>query len=153
MGHYRSEKEAAYWALRAMEKHVPAIWDDDGMEYGTMIYRIEDPWSGYWYTFSTPEPGKTRLYEPPPPPGSSTGWTEAALVHTHPNDTGISDGDIKIAIWNKYTVYMVTQSGAYWYEGKPEYEKYGKKSHVRYGTMWGQPYPWSFDNPLVKTYE
>lgn len=150
MGFYKSEKEAAYFALRELERYVPAEWTDGGIEWGTVIYRAVDSAGGYRYTFINPEEGKVREYEPPPPPLSTSGWTEIAIVHTHPNDTGFSGNDKTITLFRKCTMYMVTQSGAYWYEGKADFDGYGRNSLARFGTMWGDQYPWALDDPTVK---
>ncbi len=150
MGHYRSEREAAYYALQELKSYVPKEWDDNGTEWGTVIYRCDAPDGGYWYTFIIPAMGTTREYVVPPPPPTSSGWREVAVAHTHPNDTGFSGGDIKNALFSQYTWYMVTQSGAYWYLGEFAAKDVGTNSHERYGTMWGQPYPWSLTDPRIK---
>lgn len=143
MGYYRSEKECAYFALRELERYLPPTPDNDGVEWGTIIYRYDDPEGGYWYSFLNPTKGRLREWEP-------TGLvpkaaTERAYCHTHPNDRGFSTVDIDTALGQTFpyprcTMYMVTQSGAYWYEGKYEDKMFGRSSHVRYGTMWGLPY-------------
>ncbi len=148
MGYYRSEKEAAYFALRELEKYLPSTSDNNGVEWGTIIYRYDDPQGGYWYSFQNPSKGSKREWEPSElvPNGS----VEAAYCHTHPNDAPFSNVDIDTALGKTFpyprnTMYMVTQSGAYWYDGKLEDKMFGRSSHVRYGTMWGLPY-----NALVK---
>ena len=88
VGYYRSEKECAYFALRELEKYLPSTPDNEGTEWGTIIYRYDDPEGGYWYSFLNPTKGKTREWEPTllAPSGS----TERAYCHTHPNNKGFS---------------------------------------------------------------
>jgi len=144
MAYYKSEKEAAYFALRELEKHLPATPDNEGVEWGTIIFRYDDAvGGGYWYSFQNPSKGHKREWEPTEP--APNGSVEHAFCHTHPNNAGFSDVDVNTALGKTFpfprcTMYMVTQSGAYWYDGTFEDKMFGRNSHVRYGTMWGQPY-------------
>jgi hypothetical protein len=150
MGFYESEREAALWALRELQQYVPKKIDQNGIEWGTMIHRGTDPEGGYVYRFLTPEKGLVCEYVPANPPSWSSNWRDCAIVHTHPNDSGFSENDKTIAIARQVTIYMVTHSGAYFYQGKIEYACYGRDSHVRFGTLWGDPYPWALNEANTK---
>jgi Domain of unknown function (DUF4329) len=143
MAFYRSEKEAAYFALRELENYLPTTPDNKGTEWGTIIFRYDDPEGGYWYSYQNPSKGGAAEWEPraTAPKGS----VEYAFCHTHPNDAPFSKKDVDTALGKTFphprcTMYMVTQSGAYWYDGKFEDKMFGRDSHIRYGTMWGLPY-------------
>jgi len=143
MGYYRSEKEAAYFALQELKAYLPATPDNNGTEWGTIIYRFDDPEGGYWYSYQAVYKGKSAEWEPR---GSVPGGAvERAYCHTHPNDAPFSKQDVDTAlgethVYPRCTMYMVTQSGAYWYDGRIEDKFFPRNSSVRYGTLWGKPY-------------
>jgi hypothetical protein len=153
MGYYRSEKEAAGAALRQMEYELPEI-PANGVELGVVVYRWED-WEGApLYSFMNPSKGTGKDNEWIPTHPMTNGWVEWAICHTHPNDTGFSSKDkdmaLGIQLFRRSLIYMVTHSGAYWYDGTLDDTKYGRNSHARFGTFWGDPYPWRLDKPLEK---
>lgn len=153
MGYYRSELEAVGAALRQMESKLPAI-PADGIEWGTVIYRWEDFEGAPLYSFMNPSDGKGAKNEWVPTPPLNNGWVEWAICHTHPNDTGFSSNDKDMALgkqlFRRSRIYMVTHSGAYWYDGIPELTDYGRNSRARFATIWGTPYPWKLDKPTEK---
>lgn len=143
MEYYRSEKEAAYFALRRLESFLPPAPESKGIEWGMAILRCEDANGGYWYTFQEPTKGTAAEWQPTGV--VPKGWKEYAYCHTHPNDAPFSSTDIDTALGKKSpyprcTMYMVTQSGAYWYDGKFEDQMFARNAQVRYGKFWGKPY-------------
>ncbi|HQU84858.1 MAG TPA: hypothetical protein PKY59_17095 [Pyrinomonadaceae bacterium] len=143
MGFYRSEKEAAYFALQQLSAYLPETPDYNSVEWGTIIYRFDDPKGGYWYSYQEFYKGDSAEWEPRG--RVPNGAVERAYCHTHPNDAPFSNKDVDTAsgkthVYPPCTMYMVTQSGAYWYDGRTEPKLFPRNSPIRYGTMWGLPY-------------
>ena len=154
MGYYRSEMEAAGAALRQMETKLP-LTAADGIEWGTVIHRWEDFEGAPLYSFMNPsvnQSGEGNEWIPTRP--LRNGWVEWAICHTHPNDTGFSSKDKDMALgkqlFRRSRIYMITHSGAYWYDGTYDDTQYGRNSLARFGTIWGTPYPWKLDKPLER---
>ncbi len=143
MGFYSSEKEAAYFALRELKRFLPETPDNKGTEWGSIIYRYNDPEGGYRYSFQIPTTGMSAEWQPTGK--TPAGAIECAYCHTHPNDKPFSKVDIDTALGKRFPypktrMYMVTQSGAYWYDGKLDEKLWSRSSSARYGTMWGLQY-------------
>lgn len=141
---YKSEKEAAYWALKALESKLPATPTSATIspEWGTTIVRSNDPAGGYFYSFLQPTKAFTSdgLWAPSGAiPAGAKAW---AYAHTHPNNTFFSTIDTQQArgerglVKEKTVIYMVNKKGAYWYDGRTEY----LAPNARYGKFWGD-YP------------
>lgn len=139
---YKSEKYAACYALLSLEQTLPSEPRDD-KEWGVTIYRWSDPEGGYFYDFQWPPytyPGQNGWL---PAGRIPKGAEEVAYCHTHPNNTYFSTNDTKLArgelpiivISMKCTVYMVNQTGAYWYDGRTEF----LEESQRKGTLWKNP--------------
>jgi hypothetical protein len=149
---FRSVIEAAGSALRELEKKLPETATDNASEWGTLIVRADDPNGGYNYYYHpiTESSGVREWKATLRAPNGSIEW---AICHTHPNDTGFSSGDKDIAqgkkFFSKMKIFMVTFSGAYWYDGTYG-EEIGRNSHLRFGTLWGDTYPWAFHQSTEK---
>jgi len=145
MGHYRSEKETAYFALRELEGHLPETPTGKADEWGMLIFRQSDPEGGYLYTYQSPyKSGLTREWRPKG--RAPNGWEAVSFCHTHPNIKGFSKTDIdnawglSMAFPGEKCIYMINKAGAYWYDGGIEHSLYPRKSTLRYGTYWGTEY-------------
>ena len=135
--YYKSEKMAAYWALKNLADTLPETPKSarESPEWGTIVFRWEDlEEGGYCYAYQWP------LYASPDPDGLwrplgrvPAGTEEWAYCHTHPNDTFFSTIDTATAEREKTVMYMVCRSGAYWFDGKTE----GLSRSARFGILWG----------------
>lgn len=138
---FKSEKETAYWALLNLEQSLPSEPKND-IEWGTAIYRSPDPKGGYLYDFQWPPYTNSTENSWLPAGKIPEGAEEVAYCHTHPNntyfslnDTRLAKGDLPILFFTKKcTVYMVNQTGAYWYDGKTEFAN----DEQRKGLLWGK---------------
>lgn len=137
--YYKSEKEAAYWALKFLEAKLPAspTRAAESHEWGTTIYRWPDPDGGYKYSFLP----ITQAFTPDgfwQPTGKLPSGAQAcAYAHTHPNDAYFSTIDTETArgerglVKEPTVMYMVNRIGAYWYDGRTE------NLEARHGLLWG----------------
>ena len=137
MYYYKSEKMAAYWALRDLEAKLPSQPKSaaESPEWGTIIFRWPDSEEGgYKYSYQWP------LYDAIDPDGL---WRplgkipsyaeECAFCHTHPNNSFFSNIDTNTATTQRTVMYMVNKRGAYWFNGRTE----GLSKSARYGLLWG----------------
>jgi len=137
---FNSEKEAAYWALLNLEPLLPSE-PHDGKEWGMAIYRWSNPEGGFLYDFQWPPYSHTQDNSWLPAGVRPAGTEEVAYCHTHPNnkyfstnDTKLARGELPVIVFSKKcTVYMVNQTGAYWYDGRDGY----KSENQRKGLLWG----------------
>ncbi|MPZ58988.1 MAG: hypothetical protein GEU91_21375 [Rhizobiales bacterium] len=144
MHYYKSEKEAAYFALKMLESKLPAIPKSavDSPEWGTTIFRWKDVEGGYKYAFQEPYQAmaKDGLWEPLGRIPSFPEVEVRAYAHTHPNNTYFSNIDLETArgerglVKEKTVMYMVNKTGAYWYDGRTE----ELQPAGRHGLMWGE---------------
>jgi hypothetical protein len=140
--YYKSEKEAAYWALKLLEEKLPTSPKSavESPEWGTIIFRWSDPEGGYKYSFQQPlykAVTKDGLWQPLGAiPSFAKAW---AYAHTHPNNTYFSNIDLETArgerglVKERTVMYMVNRIGAYWYDGRTEY----LAPSARHGLLWG----------------
>lgn len=139
--YYKSEKEAAYYALKSLEATLPSTPKSakESPEWGTTIFRWPDEIDGgYKYAFQsiyqavTPDGFWQPLGKLPP------ATVAIAYAHTHPNNLSFSNIDTQTArgerglIKEKTVMYMVNRSGGYWYDGRTEF----LSPEARYGTLW-----------------
>ena len=135
---FKSEKEAAYWALANLEQNLPAE-PANGIEWGMIIYRSPDPEGGYFYDFQWPPYSIGQQNEWEPKGKVPNGAEEVGYCHTHPNDAPFSRTDKQTAIGQRgldrarKIMYMVTQSWAFWYDERDE----NISAKARLGIFWG----------------
>lgn len=140
--YYKSEKQAAYNALKALELKLPATPKSaaESPEWGTIIFRWPDAVEGgYKYSFQEPYEAVTPdgMWQPlRATPSYAKPW---AYAHTHPNDLYFSNVDTETArgvrglVKERTVMYMVNRVGAYWYDGRTEY----LAPNARHGLLWG----------------
>jgi hypothetical protein len=141
--YYKSEKEAAYWALKLLEEKLPAtpMSAVESPEWGTIIFRWPDgEEGGYKYSFQEPLYKAIRRDGLWDPLGRIPDYAQAsAYAHTHPNNSFYSTTDTATArgegglVKEPTVMYMVNRTGAYWYDGRTEY----LAPSARYGVLWG----------------
>jgi len=145
MAFYTSEKQAAWFALNELKSKLPALPNRNLTEWGTTIVRFTDTEGGYFYSYHYLTESKLNAewqpFKPSPQPSK-----DVAYCHTHPNDAPYSEVDYRLGLGNypplntKCNLYMVTQSGAYCYDGKLDM-MYGTENRIRFSTLWGLPFP------------
>lgn len=139
--YYKSEKEAAYWALKALEAKLPAqpMSAVQSPEWGTIIFRWPDTMGGHKYSFQDPVYKAITADGLWQPLGVVPAYSQAcAYAHTHPNNLYFSTFDTQTArgerglVKEKTVMYMVNKKGYFWYDGRTE----GLPPNARHGTLW-----------------
>jgi hypothetical protein len=135
--YYKSEREAAFYALKQLRTMLPLVATSARQfpEWGTTIFRWKDrDGGGYKYGFQEPYEAITKDGFWQPLGKLPTGTEEWAHAHTHPNNRFFSTIDTATAKREKTVMYMVNQTGAFWFDGRTE----GLEHKDRFGviTLW-----------------